>query len=536
MVTSDADRRRARVRLTSALGDGPASGTGPGALAEPAAPRRSGRPGRSTGPAGAVEPGGAAKPGAGAAEPGEPGRSGSPAGSRPSRSRLRTALTEFARLHTRRTTGEWVADSLQVAVALLVWWFYGFVTVDTYPAVPDWYWPVDRLLGLVACLALWWARFRPVTVALVVLVPAASSMSAGFAALATVYRLGSHARPRVAAGTAVLYVAAGLPYHAIFPIPATSWAWWSTMMVLLYLVALSFGLLARSRRLALQRVRDDAARERELFRARILGARRDERERVAREMHDVLAHRVSLVSVHAGALEYRLDAAEAPAANAADAENTDLDTENEDTARTAGRVSPGGAAHQSPSGPARAAYPPRPAPPSSAEIREAVSVIRQNAHLAVEELRHVLDVLRADEPEDDAIDLDHPQPRLTDIARLVEEARGAGQRVTSRLDLGSGDLPGTLQRTAFRVVQEGLTNARKHAPRAHVHVEVVADDDGVRLAITNPLPIGVGPGEIPGAGAGLIGLDERVRLDGGTIEHGAHDGEFRLTARLGVRP
>ncbi|GAB3165041.1 hypothetical protein GCM10027059_22130 [Myceligenerans halotolerans] len=91
--------------------------------------------------------------------------------------------------------------------------------------------------------------------------------------------------------------------------------------------------------------------------------------------------------------------------------------------------------------------------------------------------------------------------------------------MTTRLELGSPDLPGTLQRTAFHVVQEGLTNARKHAPQAHAHVEVVADDGGARLTITNPLPVGVGAGEIPGAGAGMTGLDERVRLDGGTIDH-----------------
>lgn len=405
--------------------------------------------------------------------------------------RLHASARRLGRLHARRTTGEWVADSVQIGIALLLWWFLGFVTVDAYPAVPDWFWPVDRTLGLLACLALWWARFRPVTVAFVVLLPAASAMSAGFAALAAVYRLGSHARPRVAIGMTALYLAVGMPYHAVLPVPGTTWAWYALMLVLMHLVALCFGLLARSRRLALDRLRSDAARERQLFEARIVGARRDERERVAREMHDVLAHRVSLVSVHAGALEYRLDNPAAPA-------------------------------H-------------RPAPPSTTEIREAVAVIRQNAHLAVEELRHVLAVLRTDEAGDDAIGQDHPQPRLTDIDRLVDEARGAGQHVTAHMDVVSSDLPGTLQRTAFRVVQEGLTNARKHAPRAHVRVEVVADDDGVRLTVTNPLPVGVGPGEIPGARAGLTGLDERVRLDGGTFDHGVHDGEFRLTARLGVR-
>jgi signal transduction histidine kinase len=244
-------------------------------------------------------------------------------------------------------------------------------------------------------------------------------------------------------------------------------------------------------------------------------------------MHDVLAHRVSLVSVHAGALEYRLDAA--GGANRAGAESAADGGDGGPGTTPEPRTTP------DPAEPADGAP-----PPSSAEIRDAVALIRENAHLAVEELRHVLAVLRTDGAEDDAIAQDHPQPRLADIAGLVDEARGAGQRVTTRLELGSPDLPGALQRTAFRVVQEGLTNARKHAPRAQVRVEVVADDDGVRLAVVNPLPVGVGAAEIPGAGAGLTGLDERVRLDGGTIEHGVHDGEFRLTARLaaplGARP
>ncbi|RPF20921.1 sensor histidine kinase [Myceligenerans xiligouense] len=481
-----------------------------------------------------------------------PEASGRP--SAPAPARLRAAVARLGRLHAQRTTGEWVADSLQVSIALLVWWFYGFATFDTYAAIPDWYWPLDRALGLVACLALWWARFRPVTVALVVLVPAAAATSAGFAAVATVYRLGSHAPPHVAVGMTAVYLAAGMPYHAVFPLPGMTWPWYVAMMVLLHLVALSFGLLARSRRLALDRIRADATRERELFEARIAGARRDERERVAREMHDVLAHRVSLVSVHAGALEYRLDAATgATATGTRTGSGTGRGTGTDGGSGTGTRAGTGTGTAETVAGPTTTARPgsvttptipsarpapspPRPAPPSAVEIREAVSVIRQNAHLAVEELRHVLAVLRADDTDNDAIDPDHPQPRLTDLTRLVDEARGAGQRVTTHVDLGSSTLPDTIQRTAFRVVQEGLTNARKHAPQAHVHVEVVADDDGVRLTVANPLPVGVGPGEIPGAGAGLTGLDERVRLDGGTIEHGVHDGDFRLTARLRVRP
>lgn len=418
----------------------------------------------------------------------------------------RAALGRISPFRTRRSRGEWIADGLQFAVAILVWWFYGFLVTDSYPAIPDWYWPLDRVLGLLACLALWWARSYPVTVAVVVFVPATCAMSASFAALATVYRLGSHTRGLVAIGLTGVYLAAAAPYHAVFPVPEVTWAWWLTVLALIHLLALCSGMLARSRRLTLERLRADAARDRELFRARIAGARRDERERVAREMHDVLAHRVSLVSVHAGALEYRLDATRG----------------TDDTHPTTGGT---GAPNDGP------------APPSSDEIREVVAVIRENAHLAVEELRQVLAVLRADRTaDDDPIAQDHPQPRLTDLTRLVDDARRAGQPVTARLDVGSTDLPDAVQRTVFRVVQEGLTNARKHAPLAHVQLDVLADDDGARVRLVNPLPVGVGAGEIPGAGAGLTGLDERVRLDGGTFEHGVRDGEFHLTARIGSKP
>jgi signal transduction histidine kinase len=218
------------------------------------------------------------------------------------------------------------------------------------------------------------------------------------------------------------------------------------------------------------------------------GARRAERERIAREMHDVLAHRVSLLSVHAGALEYR----------------------------TAGE-----------------------APPTLDEVRAAAAVIRHNAHLAVEELRQVLVVLRdtaatgtAPEEVPDAPP-ERPQPLLRDVPQLVDEARDAGQRVSAQLDLEPlADLPDNVQRTVYRTVQEGLTNARKHAAGAIVTVDVGPADGQVRVEVANVLPVGVTASEIPGIGAGLIGLAERVRLDGGRFEHGVHDGEFRLAAYL----
>jgi signal transduction histidine kinase len=320
-------------------------------------------------------------------------------------------------------------------------------------------------------------------------VPAALTASGGFAIVVVIYRMAAYLRPRTSVALISAYFVVGVPYLALFPVPGVNWISWLIVMTLLHLLALSLGLLTRSRRLLLEGLRADAARERDLAVARLGEVRRAERERIAREMHDVLAHRVSLLSVHAGALEYR----------------------------TTGTV-----------------------PPTPDEVRAAAAVIRHNAHLAVEELRQVLVVLRDPAASDDAplgvpaTSLpERPQPRLRDLPRLVDEAQGAGQRVTARLDLEPLDgLPANVQRTVYRTVQEGLTNARKHAVGAVVQVEVRPADGHVYVAVANRLPVGVTASEIPGAGTGLIGLAERVRLDGGRFEHGVSDGEFRMVVHL----
>jgi signal transduction histidine kinase len=197
-------------------------------------------------------------------------------------------------------------------------------------------------------------------------------------------------------------------------------------------------------------------------------AREAERRRIAGEMHDVLAHRLSLLSVHAGALEFHPDA-----------------------------------------------------PPE--EIAQAAGVIRENAHDALRELREVVGVLRG--PGEDT---EPPQPTLDDIPRLIEESRAAGMRVRARIDATGSDP--LLGRTAYRVVQEGLTNARKHAPAAAVEVKVAGDE---RLVVEVVSRQAAGGGGVPGAGTGLIGLAERVALAGGTLEHGPNErGDFVLRATL----
>lgn len=198
-------------------------------------------------------------------------------------------------------------------------------------------------------------------------------------------------------------------------------------------------------------------------------------------MHDVLAHRISLLSMHAGALEFRPDA---PA---------------EEVARAAG-------------------------------------VIRASAHEALEDLREVIEVLRREEA---AALPERPQPTLDDLPALLEETRAAGTAVDGRTDLpADAVVPRSLARNAYRVVQEGLTNARKHAAGAPVQVAVDGEPGaGLRVEIRNAAPPADRPPAPPGAGTGIVGLRERVELAGGDLTHGPTvDGGFRLRAWMPWQP
>ncbi len=230
-----------------------------------------------------------------------------------------------------------------------------------------------------------------------------------------------------------------------------------------------WGLFARTQR-SLLRTSHERARQLEAEqRAHVEQAREAERRRIAGEMHDVLAHRLSLLSVHAGALEFRPDA-----------------------------------------------------PPE--EIASAAAVIRETARSALQELREVIGVLR-EQPVDGVAP---PQPTLDAIPSLIEESRAAGMRVASRIEAGGGE--DTVGRTAYRVVQEGLTNARKHAPAATVEVTVAASERLVVEVISRRSALAPEPG--PG-GSGLIGLAERVALAGGALEHGPNPrGDYVLRATL----
>ncbi|MET7936505.1 histidine kinase [Streptomyces sp. NPDC005322] len=236
---------------------------------------------------------------------------------------------------------------------------------------------------------------------------------------------------------------------------------------------IALGLLVRTRGELAARIADLTRSRRhadELIAAQVLST---ERARLAREMHDVVAHQVSLISLQAGAVQI---SAEDPKA------------------------------------------------------REGARTIRELSVRTLDELRHMVGILRAAGGDHEELT---PQPRLADLHRLIElsaldvayEAGGAEAR-TGR--------PEAVERAAFRIVQEALTNVRKHAPGARVTVRVsdaqpdgteeAEEARGLRVEVRNGPPdaSAVAPG-LPGGGHGLIGLRERAQLLGGTLEAGPTD-------------
>ncbi|WP_275461578.1 sensor histidine kinase [Streptomyces noursei] len=202
----------------------------------------------------------------------------------------------------------------------------------------------------------------------------------------------------------------------------------------------------------------------------------EERSRIARELHDVVAHHMSVISIQAQVAPHL-------------AEN-----------------------------------------PSDA-LKENLRGIRQNAVEALTELRRVLDVLRSADSGPEGT-RHAPQPTLDRLDELVGNVRGAGVTVTvdttgTRRPLS----PGT-ELSAFRIVQEALSNAMRHAPGAAVHVALGYHPDRVALRVTNTAPARPAPPS-PGAGHGLLGMHERTTMLGGELATGpTPDGGYEVTAIL----
>ncbi|WP_159079568.1 sensor histidine kinase [Plantactinospora sp. BC1] len=397
-------------------------------------------------------------------------------------------------------------DSVLFGLAVLYGvWTWRSAPLHYVDTIPGWMITIDPWVGAVGCLTLWWRRRFPILLGIaMVLIMALAATGLG-AALVMVLTVAVHRNWLPATLVTVLHLVPSLLFGYENPPPGVTRGAYMTLILLMYLVPLGWGIAVRARRELIANLRREVDRARDEHRQRLAGARRAERERIAREMHDVLAHRISLISVHAGALAYRTTQADAGAG----------------------------------------------VPLKPGEVGGAIEVIRDNARQALVELGDVLAVLRPErgdrnggsgpDPETgtaerSASHRSAPQPRLADIFRLVQEAQAAGQRVAFEMVCAPGaaeSLRPAVQRTVYRTVQEGLTNARKHAGRAEVTVRVEVDPGtGVVATISNPLPSPRAAADLPGAGAGLTGLAERLALDGGTIEHGVVGGTFRLSTRL----
>jgi len=342
----------------------------------------------------------------------------------------------------------------------------------------DW---LDVAVGAIACMALWWRRAHPVTVFVVAFAAAAFSPLALGAGLTAVGTAAARARGSALIAVVVASVAASVVFPLVNP-SAGEILRVGFPAFLFTVIAFGWGLYLRARRELVASLRERADRLEADQQRSAEQAREAERRRIAREMHDVLAHRLSLLSVHAGALEFHPDA-----------------------------------------------------PPG--DIAEAAAVIRTSAAAALADLRQVITVLREDSPAVGG----PPQPGFGQLEDLLEESRAAGMIVDAHVVLpGDAQLPETAGRTVYRVVQEGLTNARKHAPGAPVTVTVTTDGVAV-LAEVVSRQVAVLSEPVPavpaGATAGLIGLAERVALAGGRLEHGPDAiGDFILRATFPGQP
>jgi signal transduction histidine kinase len=163
--------------------------------------------------------------------------------------------------------------------------------------------------------------------------------------------------------------------------------------------------------------------------------------------------------------------------------------------------------------------------------REALSAIEESARSALHDLDHVLGLLREDFSRGTA-----PRSTLNDLGRLLEQTRIAGIELDSEVGPEVERVPAAVSREAYRIVQEGLTNALRHAGRVPVRLRIGVRDDLLEVEMSNPLGPGGKPGDGHGGGRGLGGVRERVTVLGGAMEAGPDGtGRWRLEVTLPLR-
>lgn len=346
---------------------------------------------------------------------------------------------------------------------------------------------LDALTGLLLTQLVLWRHRRPLSVTVALLVSSIFCAWTFPALWAAIVHLASRRRGWEITLAGVLMLASSAANdlfigtiqgrsESLLLGEANGVPWLVAMVVPLYLVLVAYGWNRGAKAELVESWRSAAELARREQVARVAQAQTAERARIAREMHDLLAHKISLISLHAGVLAYKDDL-------------------------------------------------------SRDETAEAAAVIRDTAHQALEELREVLGVLR----DDGHVAVAPPQPSLLDLPALVAAEEAAGSQVVLQVpeafwQQAAGLGPATA-RHAHRIVQEALTNARKHALGEPVTVSIDGDPErGLLLAVSNP--VGHQRSRVPGAGLGLAGLQERATLAGGSLDVQRTDQLFRVTAQL----
>jgi signal transduction histidine kinase len=344
--------------------------------------------------------------------------------------------------------------------------------------------PVPALLAFaVASAALYWRRRAPLTVVAVAVLAWAVTLGSGYADLGGVTIIALYSAGRYTTEDRWAHLGVDAAILVVLIDGLTDPAPWGEAVLagVVMFVAWYVGRRLRLRtERAAQLLREQAAEARRIV--------TEERTRIARELHDVVAHRVSLMTVQAGA-------AKAVAA-------------------------------QDPEGALRA-----------------MGAVEEAGRQALDELRHLLGVLRPESDLDGLV----PQPGLKELPRLVEQVRGAGLDVSLATDGVPAELPARVDLFAYRIVQEALTNVLKHAgPGARTEVRLGTDSSGIVIEVLDD-----GHGDNEGSelasgrrsedadrqdrrsGHGIVGMRERARLLGGTLDATPRPGGgFRVVAHL----
>ncbi|MFB7515291.1 sensor histidine kinase [Streptomyces sp. NPDC056144] len=340
------------------------------------------------------------------------------------------------------------------------------------------------LLAVSRPLQAWWVIFpADVLGALAILGSASTSpvmwpwtppVVIGYCALMVALGLREHRRALF--GVWLTTVATGFVLESFRPAGDTSL---HVLLVVLSGVLLLLTSAVRARGDAQRRlVEQETISEAERARRTLL----EERARIARELHDVVAHHMSVITVQADSAPYRI-------------------------------------------------------PDLPEAAREEFTTIAASARESLAEMRRLLSVLRSEGSEGERA----PQPGLDRVQQLVEATVRAGVPAELSLAADLGEVPQAVDLSAYRIVQEALANVVRHAPGAPTRVSVRASDDGwLTVLVVNGPSEGRSPAVERGAtgtGHGLVGMRERVRLTGGSLDTGPlPDGGFRVAARLPLPP